>query len=325
MPGGSDDKILIITQEVDPHADLMVVELRRRGVSCLRWHTASFPLESCLTLRVNDERVEALLRINGREIDIREIRSVWYRRPEPFQLPSALSADEKSFAEREVKSSFSGFMQITDWFWVNHPDRIRVGASKILQLKVAREVGLPIPRTLITNEPEKVKPFFDECRGQMIYKALNSGFFPSGKGCLTTPISRDHLKKLHLIRNAPGIFQEYVPKRIELRVTIIGRRVFAAEIHSQDHPETKDDWRAADVENVRHCPHALPHDIEAKCLKFIDRFGLAFGAVDMILTPDGRYVFLENNPSGQFGWIEDLTRLPLTETLAEMLIAGQMI
>lgn len=326
MPDESQNKILIITQEIDPHSDMMVVELARRGVECIRWHTDSFPLESSLTLRIRDEYIEGSLRINGRDFDLREIRSVWYRRPAPFRLPPALPADEREFAEKEVKSSFSGLVQLTNWFWVNHPDNIRVASSKILQLKVAKDVGLSIPRTLITNDPREVKPFFDECEGQMIYKAFSSGFFPgSGKGCLTTPISREYLDKVHLIRNAPGIFQEYIPKKVELRIAIIGRRVFAAEIHSQDSPQARHDWRAAEVDDLRHCPHQLPKEVEARCLRFLDHFGLAFGAIDMIITPDDRYVFLENNPSGQFGWIEELTGLPLTATLAELLIAGQIL
>ncbi|MBI2088726.1 MAG: hypothetical protein HYT78_08265 [Deltaproteobacteria bacterium] len=99
----------------------------------------------------------------------------------------------------------------------------------------------------------------------------------------------------------------------------------AAEIHSQDHPQARHDWRAVDMEELPHFAHRLPRDIEEKCLKFSEYFGVAFSALDMILTPDGRYVFLENNPSGQFGWIEDLTGLPLTATLAEMLMAGEIL
>jgi glutathione synthase/RimK-type ligase-like ATP-grasp enzyme len=49
------------------------------------------------------------------------------------------------------------------------------------------------------------------------------------------------------------------------------------------------------------------------------KLGLNFGAVDMILTPDGRYVFLEINPNGQWGWVEDLTGMPISEEIIGLL------
>lgn len=270
--------------------------------------------------------MEGSIHVNGRDIDLREIRSVWHRRPAPFRLMPGLSADEAEFAEGEVRAAFAGLLWVSGWFWVNHPDRIRAASSKLLQLKVAREVGLGVPRTLVTNDPEAVRRFYEECDGQIVYKTLGSPFIgSSGKGCLTTPVSRGHLERVDLIRNAPGIFQEYVPKRVEVRITVIGRKLFAAEIHSQANVQAQHDWRAVDIEKLRHCPHQLPPEIETKCLRLMEWFGLAYGAVDMILTPNDDYVFLENNPSGQFGWIEELTGLPLTAALADMLIAGQIL
>jgi len=153
-----------------------------------------------------------------------------------------------------------------------------------------------------------------------------SGFFGStDKVCLTTPVSREHLKDDSLICNAPGIFQENIPKQVELRITVIGRKIFAVEIQSQDHKESTHDWRGLKAGDLHHCPHDLLEPIQAMYLRFLDHFDLAYGAIDMILTADGEYIFLENNPSGQFGWIEKLTGLPLTATLAELLIAGRLL
>ena len=39
---------------------------------------------------------------------------------------------------------------------------------------------------------------------------------------------------------------------------------------------------------------------------------------DLLLTPDGRYVFLEVNPNGEFGWLESFTDFPLTEALGTL-------
>jgi glutathione synthase/RimK-type ligase-like ATP-grasp enzyme len=321
------DTILIIGQEFDPHVDCVVAAFRSAGVHCVRWPTSFFPSRSCLQYAFSHGSSGGRIEIEGRVIELDAIRSVWYRHTEPFAVPQRVSAEEKRFADKENSSAFWGLLRLGDWFWVNHPDRIPAASSKPLQLRVARELGLEIPKTLITNDPAAVQAFFEECRGTMIYKAFNSGFDLSrGKGCFCSPVTVEHLRKLHLIRKSAGMFQELVPKRFDLRITVIGSRVFAAEIHSQDHQSSRYDWRAVqDIEQLRHSRHELPASLQRACLELVSRFGLAYGAIDMILTPDDRYVFLENNPMGQFGWIEAQTGLPLTSALAEMLVAGHVI
>src|SRR5439155_26701150 len=112
------------------------------------------------------------------------------------------------------------------------------------------------------------------------------------------------------LQYCPMILQAYVPKRLELRITVVGRQVFAAEIHSQQTHHTRHDWRRYDLVHTPHRPHDLPEDVRRLCLRLVERLGLCFGAIDMVLTPEGRYVFLEINPSGQYAWIEELTGLP---------------
>ena len=129
--------------------------------------------------------------------------------------------------------------------------------------------------------------------------------------------------KLHYtIRLAPGIFQEYIPKRVELRVTIIGDDVFTAELHSQMYEETRYDWRHYEVE-IPMYEHQLPVEIAEQCLALTKAYGLNFSTSDMIVTPDGRYVFLEMNPNGQFLWVQDcVPTLHMREAMAACLIRG---
>lgn len=325
MPLASRDTILIIGQEFDPHVDFVVASLEQLGVRCIRWPTGLFPLRSFLSLEIADGHVDGSVEICGNIFRLGEIRSVWYRPTAPFVVPSELSASEQRFARSEAGSAFYGLMRSVDWFWVNHPDRVRIASCKALQLKVAEQLGFSVPRTLITNHPDKVREFFSGCNGQIIYKAFGSGFLPmTDKVCLTSAVLPEHLSKVSLIQNSAGIFQENIPKRVDLRITVIGRKVFAAEIHSQDNEGSRQDWRVSTAEELRHCRHPLPPTIQDLCLRLLDHFGLVYGAIDMILTPDGRYVFLENNPTGQFGWVEGQTGLPLTAALAEMLVAGRV-
>ena len=319
-------RILIVCREFDPHVDQMVVMLRQLGIDCLRWIVESFPRDASLTVESDGAGFAGILKTPGWEADLRSVRSVWYRRSAPPDLPGTLKEEERRFATSEARAAFDGLCRVTDWFWVNHPDRVRVAGSKMLQLKVAAELGFRIPRTLVSNDPDAVRRFFRAHGGRIIYKPFNSGFFAgTQKVCYTTPLAERDLANLDLIRLTPGLFQENLAKRFEVRVTIIGRTVFATKIDSQSRPEAAQDWREAETDDLPHVPHRLPAEIESRCLAFLDRFGLAYGAMDFIVTPEGDYVFLENNPSGQFGWIEDRTGEPMTATLARMLIAGELL
>jgi glutathione synthase/RimK-type ligase-like ATP-grasp enzyme len=119
------------------------------------------------------------------------------------------------------------------------------------------------------------------------------------------------------------ILQAYVPKQLELRITVVGQQIFAAEIHSQQTHHTRHDWRRYDLSNTPHFPHELPLEVSERCIQLVNRLELCYGAIDMILTPDGQYVFLELNPSGQYGWIEQETGLPISSAICDFLMASQ--
>jgi glutathione synthase/RimK-type ligase-like ATP-grasp enzyme len=116
------------------------------------------------------------------------------------------------------------------------------------------------------------------------------------------------------------MFQEYIPKRVELRVTVIGDDVFVAEIEAPATGTGQVDWR--DYGTEFQCRKAtLPVDITERCLALVRSYNLNFSALDLLLTPDGRYVFLESNPNGQFIFIEELVpELRMTDALAACLI-----
>ncbi|MGH6986992.1 MAG: MvdC/MvdD family ATP grasp protein [Caulobacteraceae bacterium] len=318
------DKILILTQDFDPMADRLVVELGQRNVECIRWHTDGLTATSTVEMSFARDCEQLSVTAHGRSFASEEIRSVWNRRQEPLKLPDRLSESETDFAKSEMSALLFGVVRTSNWCWVNHPDRNRYASAKPLQLSVARRLGLEIPRTCITNDPRAAQSFIRQCAGRAIYKTLYSPYLAdTDMACFTSVVNEDHLSQLDAIQFTGGIFQEYVPKKFELRITIIGSHVFATEIHSQDLEETRVDWRRSSTMALKHVDHALPFEIDRKCRALVAAFGLTYSAMDMIVTPDGDYVFLENNPSGQYGWIEDLTGAPLTASLADLLIAGE--
>lgn len=324
MATARDQKILILTQDVDPHVDVMVVELQRRGADCIRWHPHTLSVDSSVSMVAESQDSRAELNLDGKIVRANQVRSVWSRRPDNFVFPSSLSNDERLFAEREMNALVHGFLRWKKWFWVNHPDRTRFASSKALQLQAARRLGLKAPRTLISNDPTAIASFIRTCGGGAVYKTLSSPFLGNQPiVCYTSMVNEEHLQHIDVIRSTGGIFQEFLPKQFDIRVTVFGNRVFAARIYSQELTETRVDFRAADPSVLRHEPHDLPVDLQQKCVSLLRLFRLVYSAIDFVLTPSGEYVFLEINPAGQFGWVEELTGVPLTGVLADMLIAGK--
>ena len=122
---------------------------------------------------------------------------------------------------------------------------------------------------------------------------------------------------LHNLRFAPVIFQEYVPAQFDVRITIIGQNVFAASIYSQE-TSYKVDYRM-DMQSARIEPYKSPTDVLKRLKIFMKHLGLIYGAIDMRLTPDGRIIFLEINPAGQWMFIEERTKQPITKAFSELL------
>jgi len=139
----------------------------------------------------------------------------------------------------------------------------------------------------------------------------------------TSLLTQDKLVADELLASTPGIYQELVPKNYELRVTVIGRKIFSAKILSQETSAGRLDWRKAYSE-LRMEPHLLLAEIEEKILAMLERHGLVFGCFDFIVSPSGDYYFLEVNEMGQFLFVESFTGMPLLDAFTEFLIQGTL-
>ena len=139
-------------------------------------------------------------------------------------------------------------------------------------------------------------------------------------GIPTTIIEKHHLERIDLVRPTGGIFQEYIEKAYEVRVTIIGNALFASKIDSQADPRGRTDWRDAVANQlVSVSTYSLPSVVANQCLSIVENFDLAFGAIDLICSPAGEYIFLELNCNGQWLWVEDETGQPLSEAMVRLL------
>jgi glutathione synthase/RimK-type ligase-like ATP-grasp enzyme len=195
----------------------------------------------------------------------------------------------------------------------------------MIQQRVAGRIGIKSPETIFTNSPSEIRAFLKR-RGKIVYKPFCPAVWRSRESDwlpYTALLTEDALVSDELLRLTPGIFQELVPKAYELRVTVIGRRTFAAKVLSQSTEKGKLDWRKA-YDELRFEPASLPPEVEHQCFALLDELGLVFGCFDFIVTPTGEHVFLEVNEAGQFLFIERYCGLPLLDAFTEFLFQGNV-
>ena len=190
-------------------------------------------------------------------------------------------------------------------------------------------MGLDGPRTLVTNVPLSVRRFYHNCAGRVIVKAVakgaidpnNAHHFGDERFVYTSPLTPEDLDELDGVRVCAHLFQERIDKVMDLRVVVIGHRVFTVGIHSS-HAHTALDWRI-DYSTLTYTVEYLPSEIEQKVFALVQAFDLQFSSMDFILTPEGKYVFIEANPNGQFLWLSPPTGLPMASAMADLLCFPQ--
>lgn len=321
--------LLILSSKADEHVPLLLPHLERRGAR-VRWvDPGDFPRSATIALRYDAEGLSrAVATYDDEALDLAEVTAVWYRRPSAPSIDDAVTAPDHRRCITDVSEAL--LLGISDTLgdarWLPGTPRAELAASnKVEQLSRAHRYGLRTPRTLITNDPAELSRFYEECEGRVITKPVRylhgvRDADGSARVFFARPLSRRDLQNARALRYAPMILQEYVPKESELRVTVVGDRIFAAGIDSQASRASRDDWRHYDLDRAGFGVHQLPESVERACAELVRGYWLRYGAIDLVLTPEGEYVFLELNPNGQWGFIEYLTGMPIADAIADELL-----
>lgn len=321
--------VLIMTHtEENESFDIVARALARRGHEAIRCDTDFFPTRVQLAVHhgAKGERVEMATAAGEPLLDLSELTAVWNRR---FgigkDIPESLDPQLRIPSVEESRRTLYGALDCLDLFFLDPRHRVVRANSKSLQLRIARQLGIEVPRTVITNDPRQVRDFAAACDGRIVCKMMTSFAVYDDAGrenvVFTNPLSAADIEDMRGLEMCPMTFQEMVPKALELRVTVVGHRVFTAAIESQGSEKAKDDWRRDGAGLVgRWRPHELPAELERRLLALCDRLGLNYGAIDVIKTPDGRWVFLEINPAGEFFWLDQVQDTPISDALADVLV-----
>jgi glutathione synthase/RimK-type ligase-like ATP-grasp enzyme len=317
--------VLIVSTKLDMATDAVVRRLQARGARISRLNTEDFPFDSHVTTEFLPAQDRVSVRISPLGVDtvwLDDISSVWYRRVRIPERPPEMLPGVYDFCVREARSALLGALLLKPTRIMSPPARVWEAEHKIFQLAAAQAAGLLIPETVITNDPHEVRKAFTRFNGQMIAKPVRTGFVDLGEEQLaifTSQVLESHLEEIDDARWSPAIYQPLIEKQCDVRVTVVGSEIFAAEIDSQTDEAAKIDWRHTSNPSLPHRRADLPSILRDRIRCFCGGLGIAFGAVDLIRTPHDRYVFLEVNPSGQWLWLDDTLKLGISDAIANWL------
>lgn len=319
--------VLVISNPEDEHTRVVTRKVEQLGSKPILFYPETLGAADGYILSHGWDAACASPRLvlNGQEFELNAFQSIWYRRPRVVSLAKfELGADAIEFARDEWRSALEAAYALTRRpVWVSHPDNLRLAARKPFQLLVATALGFRIPRTCITNDARQARDFFANCGDRIIVKPTGSGWFYGSQDqvqyILTNRVSIRDLANETELEIAPITLQEEIPKAYEVRVNIVGQQVLAIKIDSQHSEISELDWRRYDTKNTPYTPYTLPPEIARACLELAKGLGLEFGAIDLIRTPEGEYVFLEINGNGQFLWAEELSGVEVSDALARLL------
>jgi MvdC family ATP-grasp ribosomal peptide maturase len=324
-PTASRDAVLLLTHSGDFYTvDLVSQALARKGVRPIRFNTDLFPSSIKLSARAGDERTADLFTEEGAQLSTAEVRAVWARKLWAPLMADDLDERYRSMCITESIAALEGFLDaLHDSRWVNDLGCQRAAENKQRQLRLAERAGLRVPRTLVTNDPAAARQFFAETDGQMVAKLLRPltvSMDALASFVYTNRVREEDLAGADALRHCPMVFQELIPKACELRVAYVAGETFAGALDASGTSRGQTDWRRVAPEDCRWQKTQLPTEVASGLQALMSELGLVFGAVDLICTPAGEYVFLEVNPGGEWGMLERDLSLPISEAIAKALL-----
>jgi len=315
--------VLLLTHSGDFYTvDLVSQALARRGVRPIRFNTDLFPSSIKLVGRVGDERI---FTETGEQVSAVEVCAVWARKLWPPRMAQDLDDRYRAMCVGESTAALEGFLDaLHDARWVNDLQCQRAAENKQRQLRLAARAGLCVPRTLVTNDPVAARQFFAETDGETVAKLLRPisvSMDAVDAFVYTNRVREEDLAGAETLRHCPMVFQELIPKACELRVAWVAGQIFAGAVDASRTSRGQTDWRRVAAEECRWQVAEVPAEVASGLHALMSELGLVFGAVDLICTPAGEYVFLEVNPSGEWGMLERDLGLPISEAIAAALVS----
>lgn len=309
--------VLVATTSQNDIAQAVMQHLQKRDVRVLPFYTDKL-LDGSARTSVTCKAATAMLQHGDWEISADDVGAAWLWRA----VVASDSEDPliRQNTEREMRNTLHGIWSaVCDDRWLTPPHRIRDTQNKLVQLRVAHAVGLKTIDTIIGNDWSAIQQLGDI----VAFKMPGAGVLETSadiRALYTRMLTQKDIASLCNHPSFPGMYQTYIEKKREWRVTIVGEKSFAAAVYTDG--AQKDDWRKHSPKgHVRFVEESFPEDIILQCKDLLAQLGLRYGAFDFIETPSGEIYFVEVNSNGQFWWLEKKLGFPISEAIADTLIA----
>lgn len=320
--------ILCVTHSSDYYnIDKVMDYYIQRGIPVLRFDTDLYPGDIDIRFKITVSGEQIWVKGKDYSFELKELTGVWFRKVWSSKALESVDENYRKNVGREISTTLLEFFAALE---KEVPTlnkfslEMDIGGNKYYQLQKAVEAGLFIPKTLISNNFPEVQAFYEEVGGDMIGKLQTSLSFSMGQGekfFPTTLITKEYLEMMEdTLDVCPMIFQENIPKAYELRIAYVNGNCFAGKINATATQYGQTDWRNSENKSTSWERYKLPMSLVDKLSQFMDKVNLTVGAIDIICRPNGDYVFLEVNPSGEWGMLQKELNYPIAETIAETLL-----
>jgi len=317
--------ILVISTSVDAATDAVVNYFDRHDVAYVRINTEDMPFCGCVSVAYQDKMAPQIYINIHNQMDepASSFHSIWYRRLRAPAPPESMDPGVYDFSIRETRTTLIGTVFSNASKIMSPPESVWRAENKLFQLRVATDIGLSIPDTLVSNDPTMIRNFYSSTSQGLVIKPVRTGYLVNqgeSRSIYTNRFLDKHLDCLQEAQYSPSIYQAFVDKTYDIRATYVGGHIFTAAIHSQTDNRALVDWRRTSNPDLPHSVHQLPSTLENNVRVLMKTLGLEYGAIDFVLDSGGRYYFLEVNPNGQWLWLDRLLELGITEAVSTWLM-----
>jgi hypothetical protein len=296
--------------------------LKARGEDVLVYHSDEVASGKVRAGMVVDRNARTTFVYGKREFSPMEVEAAWYKRANYF-TDEELDEARTIYIDRQRRAcQDSLWYSIPNSRWLNPPMVVdSIYENKIVQAHFAHEVGFVTPQTVISNDWNLAFHSFGD--KPVSVKLPDGRMYMDDKlyHMLTTVVDKKAYERLRNTSPFPGIWQEFIQKKREWRVTVVGDKVFPAAVYTTK--RAKADWRKLQFDGrvVKFKAEELPSIIVERCVTLLRRMGVHYGAFDLIECEDGSFVFLEVNLIGAYQWLVNKLGFAIPQAIADELIA----
>lgn len=323
-------QIIVVSDGKDGHIPLVTRHMKSSSILIIDPKKIASG-EHSLTHKFNKGSVV----VSYNSVPLKSVSAIWYRKPMfPFKEELPVPPGYRDYSYTALKAHFYSFIELfPEVLWVSPFYAILAAENKMRQLQLAAKLGFRVPETVATSKPSVARTFLRGHESTIVKPQASYGFTSSqADGAVwaffyATRVKRNQKVDLTNLHLAPSIFQQAITSIAgDIRVAVVGERTFASLITNPGLPEGSQvrDWRIGHVADTIHFePYKLPKDIETACVAHVKQQDLLFGALDLVLEKNGTIWFLENNPNGQWAFVDDSTTDAIAEEIAHLLQHGK--